>query len=270
MTRKPKILITNDDGINAPGIWHLWKGLKDKADVSIIAPAMQKSGVGLALTLHKPITIDPVKWEDQTPAWKVSGTPADCVRFGLRVVLSERPDLIVSGINRGSNAGRNVLYSGTIGGVIEGAMKDIPGIAFSSVDFENPRFENITPYVYPIVEHFLEHPPTDGTVLNVNFPSKFEKYKGIRFTKQGKGLWIEEPDQRIHPDGDPYYWHGGRWSDHLEHEESDVALLNDGYVTIVPIHVHELTDHGFLSTHRSHFENKLATFSPEELEKESK
>lgn len=255
MEKKPKILITNDDGISAEGLWHLWKALHEKAQVSIVAPAGQKSGVGLGLTLHKPITINPVKWQHTTPAWKVTGTPADCVRFGLKVVLTEKPDLIVSGINRGSNAGRNVLYSGTIGGVIEGAMKGIAGIAFSSANYDIPRYETIQPYILPLVEHFLEHPLGPGTIMNVNFPSHYETFKGIKLARQGQGMWVEAPDQRIHPDGEPYYWHGGQWAHHSEHEESDVSLLEQGYITAVPISISELTDHGFYRDRKGHFED---------------
>jgi len=261
MNRKPKILITNDDGITASGIWHLWHALHDKADLTIVAPAIQKSGTGLGLTLHKPITINPVKWEHSTAAWKVSGTPADCVRFGLRLVLNDKPDLIVSGINKGSNAGRNVLYSGTMGGVIEGAMKDIPGIAFSSVEFDEPRYESIEPYVFPLVEHILEHPLSKGTVLNVNFPSKFENFKGVKLARQGQSLWVEDPDERVHPDGEPYFWHGGQWSHHDEHDDSDISLLSQGFVTAVPIHVHELTDHDVLEKRKDHFESHFTDIS---------
>lgn len=252
--KKPKILITNDDGISAPGLWHLWHALDGKADLSIVAPAIQKSGVGLGLTLHKPITIHPVPWEKGTSAWKVSGTPADCVRFGLRIVLDDPPDLIVSGINQGSNAGRNVLYSGTIGGVTEGALKGIPGIAFSSVEFETPRYEIIESYIFPLVEHVLEHPLSSGTILNVNFPTAFETFKGVRLARQGRGLWIEDPDERTHPNGESYYWHGGVWSHHDEHDESDVSLLHQGFVTAVPIHVDEMTDHQFLESRKGHFD----------------
>lgn len=256
MTKKPNILITNDDGISAEGLRHLWHALHEKAELFIIAPDRQKSGVGLGLTLHKPIIINPVQWEQNTPAWTVNGTPADCVRFGLRILLNTKPDLIVSGINRGSNAGRNVLYSGTIGGVIEGVMKGVPGIAFSSTEYYNtPHYERITPYVAPIVQHFIEHPTNPGTVINVNFPSHFEKFKGIKLARQGQGLWVENPDARVHPEGESYYWQGIQWCHHEEHEESDVALLEEGYVTVVPIHVHELTDHGFLEKRKSHFES---------------
>ncbi len=255
--RKPKILITNDDGIEARGIWHLWKALADKADITIIAPSVQKSGVGLGLTLHKPIRIDPVKWEDETPAWKVSGTPADCIRFGTRLVLEENPDLIVSGINHGSNAGRNVLYSGTIGGVIEGAMRNIPGIAFSSTEFENPRYELIEPHIYKIIDHILSHPLSPGSVLNVNFPTEYDTFKGIKLARQGMGLWVEDPDERLHPSGETYFWHGGKWAHHDEHEESDVALLQAGYIAAVPLHVHQLTDHDFFKERKTFFENAL-------------
>lgn len=252
---KPKILITNDDGITAKGIWHLWHALADHADISIVAPAIEKSGVGLGLTLHKPITIHPTNWERGTPAWKITGTPADCVRFGLRLVLDHKPDLIVSGINKGSNSGRNVLYSGTIGGVIEGAMKKIPGIAFSSTSFELPNFESIEPYIFPIVEHILEHPLSEGTILNVNFPTEHASFKGVKLARQGQGLWVEDPDKRNHPSGEHYYWHGGQWSHEEEDEESDVALLHEGYVTAVPIHIHQLTDHAFFEERKEHFDD---------------
>lgn len=255
MEKKPKILITNDDGIQARGIWHLWNALKNVADLTIVAPATQKSGVGLGLTLHKPMSINPVKWEGETPAWQVNGTPADCIRFGLRMVLKDRPDLIVSGINQGSNAGRNVLYSGTMGGVIEGAMKNIPGIAFSSVKFDEPRFETIEPFVVPLVNYVLKNPLSKGTVLNVNFPSQFESYKGVKLARQGQSLWIEDPDERVHPNGDPYFWHGGKWSEHEEHDESDVTILSQGYAAAVPIHIHELTDHELFEERKPLFDD---------------
>lgn len=259
MNKKPKILITNDDGISAKGIWHLWNSLKDFANVTVIAPAVEKSGVGLALTLHKPITINPIKWQAGSSAWKITGTPADCVRFGLRVVLQEKPDLIVAGINKGSNAGRNVLYSGTIGGVIEGTLRNIPGIAFSSVEEDqDPNYKQIEPYITPIVKHILEHPLSDGTILNVNFPEKVTAFKGVKMASQGRGFLKEDPQKRIHPKGSAYYWHGGQWDHYDEHEDSDVSLLKQGYVTAVPIHVDQLTDHDFLKKRKIHFDSHFS------------
>lgn len=252
MQKKPKILVTNDDGIHAPGLKHLWEALADIADLTIIAPASEQSGVGLAITLRDPIQISPVAWEKGTPAWKVTGTPADCVRLAMSVILDSPPDLIVSGINRGANSGRTVLYSGTIGGVIEGILRNIPGIAFSCVDFENPDYKKTLHLITPLVNHLLDQPMPKGTLLNVNFPD-VEEILGIKMARQGRGFWMEDPEKRVHPEGHPYYWLGGKWKDHDEHEDSDVHLLKAGYAAAVPIHVSELTDLVHFNERKEHF-----------------
>lgn len=248
---KPFLLITNDDGIHAPGIRHLWEAVHEHADVAIVAPLTEKSGCGLSITWGKPLKIQPISWEKSTPAWSLNGTPADCVKMGLTVLLDKKPDLIISGINRGSNAGRTVLYSGTIGGVIEGALKGIPGIAFSFSDLEEPPISTTAPYIYPLIQHFLKHPLPNGTILNVNFPEQAAQgIKGLRFARQGKGFWIEQPDKRIHPEGLPYYWLGGRWCSFDEEPETDVVLLQQGYAAAVPIHVSQLTDETVFQSHK--------------------
>lgn len=251
---KPHLLITNDDGIEAEGIKQLAKCLAPIAELTIVAPATERSGAGVGLTLRDPLQIREVVWEGNHPAWKINGTPADCVRLGLRLLVKKKPDLIVSGINRGSNAGRTVLYSGTVGGVIEGAMRGVPGIAVSCVEFERPNYRLATHHLADIVAHFLKHPLARGTILNVNIPSG-EIIKGFKMAQQGRSYWIEDPQERIHPDGDTYYWLGGKWNDHEEHEESDVALLQQGYLTAVPIHVDQMTDFNFLNEKRSSFES---------------
>lgn len=239
---KPNLLITNDDGIHAPGIKHLWKAVQPHADVTIIAPYNEKSGAGLSITWTKPLHIRPAKWEGETPAFSVNGTPADCVKMALSVVLEKKPDMIISGVNRGSNAGRTVLYSGTVGGVIEGILKGIPGIAFSFSDMEEPPLSVTEKYIFPIIRNFLKNPLPPGTLLNVNFPYNcHERILGVRMAKQGKGYWKEAPDRRVHPEGNPYYWLGGAWGGASEEPESDVALLEQGYIAIAPIHVGELT-----------------------------
>lgn len=258
MQKKYKILITNDDGIEAPGLRYLWETLVDFAELYIVAPSSEKSGVGLSITIRDPIHIQPVNWDKGTKAWKITGTPADCIRMGMSVILNSPPDLIVSGINRGSNSGRNVLYSGTIGGVIEGALRNVPGIAFSCVDFMNPDYEKAQHFICPIIKHLIENPLPQGTVLNVNFPD-VQEIKGLKLARQGKGYWIEDPEQRVHPEGHSYFWHGGKWKDHEEHEESDVHLLKQGFATAVPIHISELTDNQFFSEAKKHFN---ALFSP--------
>lgn len=254
MTEKPRILITNDDGIQAPGIQHLWSALAEYADITIIAPEREKSGAGVAITLQDPLFIQPVPWANQTPAWKVTGTPADCVRLGLGSVLNTPPDLIVSGINRGANSGRNVLYSGTIGGVIEGTLRNIPGIAFSCVDFANPDYEKTQRWVLSIVKHLLEHPLPRGTLLNVNFPMT-EEILGVKLAKQGRSYWIEDLDHRVHPEGGSYYWLGGKWNPFEEEADSDVYLLKEGFATAVPIHINELTDLKLFHERKEHFDS---------------
>ena len=252
MKKKPCILITNDDGIHAEGLRHLWSALEDFAETYIIAPESEQSGKGVAITLRQPLLIEPVSWEKQTPAWRINGTPADCVRLALNLLINKQPDLILSGINRGANLGRNILYSGTVGGVIEGALKKIPGIAFSCFDFQSPNYRAVEHFILPIVEQVLSHPLPEGTFLNVNFPQG--QARGVKLARQGMGYWVESIEERTHPEGHPYYWLGGKWAEHQEHEESDVHLLRQGYAAAVPINVNEMTDHLVLKQHKARFD----------------
>ncbi|HSX13015.1 MAG TPA: 5'/3'-nucleotidase SurE [Chlamydiales bacterium] len=265
MTKRPFLLITNDDGIHAPGIKQLWESVTEFADTAIVAPHAEKSGSGLSITWTKPLKIHSIAWEEPTKAWSLNGTPADCVKMACGVLLDKAPQMIISGINRGSNAGRTVLYSGTVGGVIEGALKNIPGIAFSFCDFTPPPNSAIKRYIFPLIEHFLKNPMPPGTFLNVNFPHNCEKgVKGLKMAKQGRGYWVEAPEQRMHPEGLPYYWLGGKWSSFEEDPISDVSLLNQGYVTAVPIHVDQLTDHHTFNQHKEHID-KLFSSEIEEI-----
>ncbi len=257
MKTKPVVLITNDDGISAPGIFHLWNAVKDHCDTYIVAPHSEKSGSGLATTMGKPLWIMPHKWHDQiTPAWCVNGTPADCVKLGLSVILNDaQPDLILSGINKGSNAGRNVLYSGTIGGTIEGALRGIPGIAFSCENYQNTVYDPTEKYIFPIIKYFIENQPPHGTIINVTFPHNcHEIIAGIKLASQGKTYHMEQPDKRTNPSGYKYYWLGSKESTHDEDAASDIALLKQNYITAVPIHISQLTDHKMLQDHSSTFE----------------
>lgn len=248
----------NDDGIHAPGLKHLWEAVHENAKVAIVAPQAEKSGCGLSITWTKPLHVRPIAWEMNTPAWTVSGTPADCVKMGLAVLLKEKPDMIISGVNRGSNAGRTVLYSGTVGAVIEGALKGIPGIAFSFSDDEAPPLSMTKKYIFPIIRHFLKHPLSAGSLLNVNFPYNCKDgVKGFRIARQGKSSWQEAPDRRIHPEGAPYYWLGGTWGALEEESDSDVALLHQGYITAAPIHVTQLTCEASFQQHKAMTEKSL-------------
>lgn len=250
---KPKILLTNDDGIFAPGLRALYEALAPLADVWIVAPAEEQSGVGLCVSLHKPLIVEAVKWEGDAVAVKINGTPADCVRLGLNLVMKESPDLIVSGINRGSNAGRNLLYSGTVGGVIEGAIRGFSGIAFSCEDYQNPNYALTTPYIQSIVNHVLDSPLPRGNLLNVNFPTHAE-IKGVKMARQGRTYVKEKLIEGKHPEGNPYYWTGYEITNHPENDESDISWLRKGYASIVPIHIDEITDHTYLKENKEAFE----------------
>lgn len=254
---KPKILITNDDSIEAPGIKHLWDALSDFGELSLVAPETNKSGVGLSISLHSTLHIK----QRKEAVWSVSGTPADCVKMALSVILENPPDLIVSGINRGHNAGRNVLYSGTIGGVIEGILRGIPGIAFSSYDFATePDYLAHTPWVSKICAFVLEHPLPPGTILNVNFPTTRTAQpmpRGIKLTRQGKQYAVEDYG---HVKGAPIlssYFVEAKLATFEEQPDSDIYWLERGYITCVPIHVEELTDWGYIQAKKEHFEETL-------------
>jgi 5'-nucleotidase len=254
MTEKPYILITNDDGIDAIGIKTLFNALKDFAKISIVAPSRQRSGSGLGITVHDPLIVDHVPWENAA-AWKVSGTPADCVRLALSVFLERKPDLIVSGVNPGANHGRILLYSGTVGGIIEGSLRGIPGVAFSCYDWTDPDLESAEKYILPIITNLLDHPLPKGCFLNVNFPPKKHPIRGVKMARQGLGYWIENIDEPLSKEGPHYFWPSERWHHHEEHEESDVTLLEKGFVTAVPIKITELTDHAVILERKESFES---------------
>lgn len=254
--KTPHILITNDDSIHAPGIRHLWQALKGYARISIVAPATEQSGVGLATTIRTPLQIASIPWDNETQAYSVTGTPADCIKMALSVILDSPPDMIVSGINRGTNHGRTLLYSGTVGGVIEGIFRGIPGIAFSSFDYYVPEYGCFEPYIPKIVEYTMNHPLPQGTLLNVTFPSREkmpdkESYE-LKLTRQGRQYWLEDP-RTNHHEGEGYLFHG--WlPDFDESEESDTFWLTQGYITATPIHVDDMTDREYFKTRKEHIE----------------
>jgi 5'-nucleotidase len=185
--------------------------------------------------------------------------------MGMNVLLETSPHMIISGINKGSNAGRTVLYSGTVGAVIEGTLKGIPGIAFSFCDDEEIVNPTVTKqYIFPLIQYLLQNPLPFGTFLNVSFPRNCsQNVKGFRLASQGNGYWIENPEKRLHPEGVPYYWLGGKWNSIEEKVCSDVALLEQGYITAVPIHIAHLTDLEVLQTRKESVEQWMNTPSRE-------
>lgn len=258
MSKRPFILLTNDDGVYAPGLKHLFNAASSIADVVVVAPMTEQSAVSLSITVRYPLRIEEIHWPmSDAKVWAVNGTPADCVKLALNAILPRTPDLIISGINRGGNAGRNVLYSGTVAAVIEGIMHDIPGIAFSINDYFNPVYGVVEGYVPKIIEYLLAHPLPAGTFLNVNFPRHMEDgIKGIRLARQGKEYWAENLEQRIHPaEGNCYYWLGVKLAQYQETLDSDIHLLRQGYATAVPIQICDLTDHHHVEKHRNQFDS---------------
>lgn len=260
---KPYILISNDDGIHAPGIKHLWNCLKDRADVIVVAPDREQSAVGLSITLRQPLRIDTLSWDGIRPIHAINGTPADCIKMALNVILKRKPDLIVSGINRGSNAGRNLLYSGTVAATIEGTMQNIPSIAFSCYDYHTyPNYEETELYIPSIVDHVLNNPMGPGVLLNINFPSTCHTIQGFKLTRHGMEYWAESPNQRVHPaEGGSYYWLGANLKKYDEVDDSDIYWLDRGYITGVPVQVHQLTDLAHLKERKHHFEQLFSSLS---------
>ena len=255
--KRPLLLLTNDDGIYAPGISCLWKALAaaDFADLAIAAPAVERSGAGVSITWDRPVHIQKLQWEEKIPAWSIDGSPADCVKLGTYFLVDRRPDLIVSGVNAGSNAGRNVLHSGTVGAVIEGLFRGIPGVAFSCENGENPNFHVAEKYIAAVVQYVLDHPQPEGTFLNVNFPHVAQKeVKGFKLTRQGRGRWSDDPKLHRNHDKGASWWIGGKPQELDEDDDCDIAWMRKGYMTAAPIHVHELTDREFFEKSKDSFE----------------
>jgi len=259
---KLKILLTNDDGIESLGLRSLWESLDGKvALLRVVAPSREASCAGLGVTMTQPLSVEPVHIYPGTPSWKIGGTPADCVKLALSVLLDFSPDFIVSGINHGANAGRNVLYSGTVGGVIEGTLRGIPGVAFSySSSMRTLALSHVKPFIPQIINYMQDHPLPSGSFLNVNFPHiNWKEIKGLKMAKQGRSYWMETPKYRGEMGDSPSeYWMGGTHVSFQEHEHSDIALLAQGYITAVPIYVDELTDLHYFAEKRGVFEQRFS------------
>jgi len=234
-----RILLTNDDGVYAPGLRALRKELQKLGTVTVVAPASEQSAVGHSITILTPLLVQAVVDDDNRPmGWAVEGRPADCVRLGLLELLKEPPDLIVSGLNAGSNAGINVLYSGTVAAAVEGSFYRHTSVAMS---FETskpspPNFPLAAIYARQALERLLEHPLARGTLFNVNIPSMDKgPPKGIRVVPQNVAPYVETFDRRIDPRGRVYFWNRPDYSCPDPHPDSDVFALSEGYVTITPL-----------------------------------
>lgn len=256
--KKLNIFITNDDSINAPGIFHLYKALSTIANVTVVAPAENQSCKGVSVSLPKSRTIEAEKttWDNNITVWKVHGTPADCTKFALNYLCEDKPDFIISGINDGSNAGKNVFYSGTIGACVQATFLNIPSIAFSCMYEEDiAKFAKAEKYIPSIVEHFATHAIPSGTLMNINFPShSSDNINGFSLAKQGRAFWNLKVGSDKKYKGTKKYPLVECGHIHTEDEDSDIHLLNEGFITCVPLHVEDLTNHQHKEDHRINFE----------------
>ena len=242
MNEKPLILVTNDDGITAPGIRALIEVMNEIGDVFVVAPDSPQSGKGHAITIDSTLHVEAVTIDDGPQIeYSCSGTPVDCVKLAVNEILNRKPDLCVSGINHGSNSSINVLYSGTMSAAVEAGMEGIPSIGFSLENHNwNADFEPLKNYIKLIVNNILENGIAKGTILNVNFPDG--PIKGIKVCRQAKANWIEEFDKRTNPKGKTYYWLTGKFVNLDQGEDTDLHALENQYASIVPVHF-DMTAH---------------------------
>ncbi len=247
--KKPLILVTNDDGITAPGIRTLIEVMKELGEVVVVAPDSPQSGMGHAITISDTLFCDPVILEDTKDhkEFRCSGTPADCVKIATQEILKRKPDLCVSGINHGSNSSINVIYSGTMSAAVEAGIEGIPAIGFSLNDYSlTADFGPCKKFVKAITESVLKNGLPKGVVLNVNLPKLKEKeIKGIKVCRQAKAYWEEEFDKRTNPQGRDYYWLTGKFVSEDKGEDTDEWALHNGFVSVVPVQF-DLTAHHFI------------------------
>lgn len=237
MIKRPKILVTNDDGIDAQGIRFLIDVIRDLGDVVVVAPDSPQSGMGHAITVNSPLRLKKLVEEDGYLEYSCNGTPVDCVKLGEQIVLKGKPDLLVSGINHGSNAAINIVYSGTMAAAIEGCIDRIPSIGFSMNDFsQHLNFEPARELIKHIVTQVLEKGLKEGVCLNVNFPVT-EKIKGIKVTRQADACWREEFDSRTDPRGGNYHWLTGKFVNRDNGHENDIKAMKEGYASVVPVKI---------------------------------
>ncbi|MBE0651169.1 MAG: 5'/3'-nucleotidase SurE [Bacteroidales bacterium] len=239
MNNRPLILITNDDSIHAPGLRKLIEIMRPIGDVAVIASEQIMSGMGHAVTTKSPLMPRLVKEEPGYKEYITNGTPADNVKLGKHALLERKPDLIVSGINHGSNAAINIIYSGTMAAALEGAIDGIPSIGFSLDDF-SPKadFSHVDSFVDIITRKVLQEGLPEGVCLNVNIPKISDQpVKGIKTVRQAKARWVEEFEKRADPYGRTYYWMGGVFQNGDPRSDTDEKALSENYVAVVPVQV---------------------------------
>lgn len=235
-----KLLVTNDDGIYADGIQLLSKVLFESGRFSlqIAAPDHERSAVGHAITMHRPLRVEQVNFlhNPKLTGWSVNGTPSDCVKLAVEALLEERPDLVISGINRGSNLGTDVLYSGTVSAAVEGVILGLPAVAVSLTGGgQSEDFVRAAEFVCQLIPPLFEAGLPEGTLLNINVPPGCTALKGARITRLGTRRYRNSFDRRTDPRGLVYYWLAGELVEGEDEADSDVRAIKEGYISITPL-----------------------------------
>ncbi len=253
-----RILVSNDDGIFAPGIYALAQSLGELGEVIVVAPDRQQSAVGHAITMHSPVRMYPFHVNGTMFGYAVDGTPADAVKFAIRNVMKDTPpDILVSGINHGSNTAVNVIYSGTVSAATEGAILGVPSIAISLTTYDKPDFRYAAKFARKLTKMVAENGLPPGTVLNVNVPSvPEEEIQGVVITRQGRSNWDDYYEKRLDPGKREYYWLTGSLQIFDTDEDIDQVAIKNNKVSITPIH-YDLTNYSVL--------NQLKTWNVETL-----
>jgi 5'-nucleotidase len=237
--KRPLILVTNDDGISAPGIRNLIRIMNDFGEVVVVAPDKPQSGMGHAITIEATLRCDKVVIDKgHQVEYACSGTPVDCVKLAINQLMDRKPDLCVSGINHGSNSSINVIYSGTMSAAVEAVLEGRPSIGFSLLDYDhNADFTEAEIYIRKVTQSVLENGMDRGVCLNVNIPKskEDESIKGIKVCRQANANWEEEFEQRVDPKGRIYYWLKGKFVNYDKGTDTDEYALANHYVSVVPV-----------------------------------
>ncbi|HLF47024.1 MAG TPA: 5'/3'-nucleotidase SurE [Chitinophagaceae bacterium] len=250
---KPVILITNDDGVSAPGIRNLVEAVKHLGKIVVVAPDRPQSGMGHAITIGSPIRLHQVHVFEGIETYQCTGTPVDCVKLAVDKILHRKPDLCLSGINHGANHSINVIYSGTMSAAVEAAIESIPSVGFSLMDFSiDANFEGAKKYARLIVEMLLKEKQDKHMILNVNIPAvPVNLIKGIKICRQAYAKYEEDFIERVDPHGKKYFWLTGVFVNFDKGEDTDVWALANNYVSVVPVQF-DLTNY----TLKTKFEKK--------------
>lgn len=241
-----KVLLTNDDGISARGLAAMRGALAEMAEVDVVAPEMEMSAVGHAITITDPLRVRSVNRNGSLFGMAVNGTPADCVKIAVRAILKHKPDVVVSGVNQGPNVATNVIYSGTVSAATEGMILGIPSVAVSLASFSSGDFSTAASYGARIAKKVAEKGLPRGVLLNVNVPAiGADEIKGVAVCRMGSSRFLEVFEKRVDLRQHDYYWQGGDMVVDDEDGDADIVLLEQGYVTVTPIHF-DLTRHDLL------------------------